>query len=221
MDKSLKVRAFNEVYLFLKKDKRFASQGEFAEMIGKTQPYVSAMLAGKKPISSNTIEIIRVKFGVNLYDYLSTEHTGETIGELMSANAIKFVPAEVRLEYATVGKAQTDFAKWIRDDNTEEEKETLRVFEMPGKTMTPALNTGDFIICKQTTLDKKLRNHISEIFVIITYGGQMLVKRLLAVKEDENAYKFGADDSKYPPVDLTDEEVKEIWQATKVLRYIL
>lgn len=212
MDKELIAKAFNEVYFSLKGKNIFSSQGEFADKIGKTQQYVSAMLNGNKPISTKTIAKIQEAYGVNLYDYLATNKGGDF--DFVDADENQFVkvpyvstPVEAGLlfmaEQSAVYEGMISVPVYLLRGTHPSD---VVVFSVNGDSMLPRVRQGDYAVCKKLT-NENIAQYMGDCLIVVTDDNN-LCKRFKKLDKETGHIVLSSDNELYEDLELPLDEIK-------------
>jgi len=92
----------------------------------------------------------------------------------------------------------------------------LLAFEVIGDSMLLRIEQGDYVICKQFSLESDLSFYINKKFVINTHR-ELLVKRLKSFDKVSKVGIFASDNPMYEDVILNfGDEIAELWKVERI-----
>jgi len=122
---------------------------------------------------------------------------------------IHFVPHKAAAGYLT-GYADPEFIAELPRVYLPIFKEgSYRAFEIRGDSMLPIL-PGSIIVGQFLENWDNVKQ--SKTYIVVTQNEGIVYKRLVSLK-DKHSYSFVSDNTLYPPYEIAEEDIREIWEA--------
>lgn len=198
-------------------------QKDIVKDLGKSQPYVSALMNGKKSVGRDVARELEQLYGFDYASVLSGEFptTSEDSSNIVKPESeiqrikdgIPLIPIDAMAGFA-VGSSQImkyDTKEYIVPEFTELKVEFM--IRVSGSSMYPKYSSGDLLACKK--IDKSFFQW-NKVYVLDTKQGA-LVKRVWE-SDKKGCIKCVSDNKDYPPFDIPIDEINAIAIVLGVIR---
>lgn len=193
MEPNEKLKILQDAYDHCVRTGRVKSKGDFAALLGVSQPSLSSALNGDTRYLTDRLisRVIDVAKGEEVPDPETT---------------VPLFPFSVR-----AGASLNDISEGMTDAQCERITSPVRgaelATEVVGDSMAPAFPAGARVLLA------RVRNTIAwgEVYVLDTTDGQML-KRIMPT-DSEDVWELRSDNPDYPPFRIRTEHVRGVWRV--------
>lgn len=181
-------------------------QSEIINILGVSQPYVSAVENGKRPLSKEGLEKLHNHYGDVILEYKLPDVTILVKGDEGYNTDIIYVPL---LPISAQGGSLNDFVVSVKDSDCEMVVSPIKgadfAMTVSGDSMAPEYPAGSQILIKK--IDENIFIDWGKVYVLDTRNGSVVKTLVPSDKEGYVRCLSINDDPKYAPFDVPISEV--------------
>lgn len=205
-----------------------------AELLGTSQPTISAILSGRRNLSEGMIaRISRVFPELNISwlhtgegDMLKPETTAHEIGAAIAVGSrddvvslVDYVPVTAHATFIEnlIEPSSNQFEKIpvILRESEREEIDKYKIFEVDGDSMAPAIYDGAIVLAKEIP---ESRWHYAEGTVVVSFAEYVVIKRIKANRLlTDNSLVLSSDNEKYGQMTVQLSDIRAIYKAKRII----